>query len=71
MAHNRQLLTDLDFQEAVEKQTPIRIFLNDQMIDSGVIITRFSDSLIVTQAGVSDLSYRERNACEFYEMKKR
>jgi hypothetical protein len=71
MAHNRQLLTDEDFQEAIDKLTPIRIFQNDQMIESGVVLARFSDSLIVSQAGVSEVAYHERATCEFYEMKKR
>lgn len=71
MAHNRRLYTDQDFQEAMEKQIPIRVFQNDHMIGSGAVITRFDDFTVVLQAGVSEVAYHSRTACEFYEMKRR
>ncbi|NOU91836.1 hypothetical protein GC093_01100 [Paenibacillus sp. LMG 31456] len=71
MAQNRRLITDQDFQEAMERQRAIRVFQDDHVVDSGGIIIRFDDNLIVTQSGVSDISYHQRTLCEFFEMKKR
>ncbi|MGG1599392.1 hypothetical protein [Paenibacillus naphthalenovorans] len=67
----RRLLTDQDFQEAMDRQVAVRVFQNDHILDSGGIIIRFTDTSIVTQSGVSDVTYHQRNACEFFEMKKR
>ncbi|ALS23915.1 MULTISPECIES: hypothetical protein [Paenibacillus] len=67
----RRLLTDQDFQEAMDRQVAVRVFQNDHIVDSGGIIIRFTDTSIVTQSGVSDVTYHQRNACEFFEMKKR
>lgn len=67
----RRLLTDQDFQEAMERQAAIRVFQNDHIVDSGGIIIRFTDTAIVIQSGVSDVAYHQRNACEFFELKKR
>ncbi|WP_127579049.1 hypothetical protein [Paenibacillus koleovorans] len=71
MAPNRRLLTDTDFQEAIDKHTHVRIFRDDHMIDSNTVITRFDGRMVVTQSGVSDVSYYFRDECEFFEMKRR
>ncbi|GGG13216.1 hypothetical protein [Paenibacillus abyssi] len=71
MAHNRKLITDQDFNEAMEAQSRIRVFKDDQIVDSGGTITRFNDTTIVTQSGVSDINYHERESCEFFAMKKK
>lgn len=71
MAQNRRLETDQEFNEAMEKQALIRIFKDDHIIDSGVVITRFDDQTIVVQSGVSGLFYYSRTACEFFETKQR
>lgn len=68
---NRRILTDQDFQEAMVKQVQIRVFQNDQMVDSGAVISRFDDRTVVMQAGVSEVSYYAREACEFFEMKRK
>jgi hypothetical protein len=70
MAQNRRLLTDQDFKEAMDRQSGIRVFQNDQVVASGGIITRFDNQSVVLQAGVSDISYHQREQCEFFEMKK-
>ncbi len=62
----RRLLTDQDFQEAMDRQVAVRVFQNDHIVDSGGIIIRFTDTSIVTQSGVSDVTYHQRNACEFF-----
>lgn len=69
MARNRRLITDQDMQEAMERQTAVRVFQNDHVVDSGGVIVRFDDQTIVTQAGVSEISYHDRTLCEFFEMK--
>ncbi|WP_240420505.1 hypothetical protein [Paenibacillus periandrae] len=71
MAQNRRLETDQEFNEAMDKQALIRIFKDDHIIDSGVVITRFDDQTIVVQSGVSGLFYYPRTACEFFETKQR
>ncbi|XEC97238.1 hypothetical protein AB6A23_12215 [Paenibacillus tarimensis] len=71
MAQHRRLVTDADFQEAMDKQSGIRVFQNDLVIDSGGVIVRFTDLLVVIQSGVSEVAYHERRACEFFELKKR
>lgn len=71
MAFNQKLLTDQDFQEAMDRNVRIRVFQDDHIIDSDGVIIRFDDNTIITQSGVSDLSYHPREHCEFYEMKKR
>ncbi|MDF2960595.1 MAG: hypothetical protein K0S39_2330 [Paenibacillus sp.] len=67
---SRRLVTDRDFQEAMDRQIRIRVFQDDHVVDSGGIITRFDDKTVVTQSGVSDISYHERTLCEFFGMKK-
>ncbi len=71
MARNRRLITDKDLQEAMEQETPIRVFRDDAIVDSGGIVTRFDDDIVVIQAGVGDVSYHRRDESEFYEMPSR
>jgi len=71
MARNRRLITDRDLQEAMEKETPIRVFRDDAIVDSGGIVTRFDDAIVVVQAGVGDVAYHRRDVSEFYEMPSR
>ncbi|WP_274361356.1 hypothetical protein [Paenibacillus thermotolerans] len=71
MAGNRRLITDQDFQEAMLNETGIRVFRDDHVVDAGVVIIRFDDSVVVTQSGVSDISYHDRRECDFFEMNKR
>jgi hypothetical protein len=71
MSLNRRLLTDQDFQEALDRQLRIRVFQDDHIINSGGVIIRFSDSTVVIQSSVSDLAYHERDRCEFFEIRKR
>ncbi|ULL18023.1 hypothetical protein DVH26_28300 [Paenibacillus sp. H1-7] len=68
---NRKLITEQDFQEAMDRQVHVRVFQDDQIVDSGVVIIRFTDTFIVTQSGVSDVTYHDRKGCEFFEMRKR
>jgi hypothetical protein len=71
MAINRRLETDQDFQEAMDRQARIRVFLNDHMVDSGGVISRFDEQIIAVQSSVSDLTYHQREHCEFFETRKR
>jgi hypothetical protein len=71
MAINRKLETDQDFQEAMDRQAQIRVFLHDHMVDSGGVISRFDDQIIAVQSSVSDLTYHQRELCEFFEIRKR
>ncbi|MDQ1912491.1 hypothetical protein RAC89_19035 [Paenibacillus sp. GD4] len=71
MSLNRRLITDQDFQEAMDRQVKIRVFQNDHIVDSGGLIIRFDESTVVVQSGVSDLSYHQRNQCEFFDIRKR
>ncbi|TBL77841.1 hypothetical protein [Paenibacillus thalictri] len=66
MAYNRKLMTDQDFQEALERQTKIRVFQDDHVVDSGGAIIRFDDEVVVIQSGVSEISYLKRLHCEFF-----
>jgi hypothetical protein len=67
LAQNIRLETDNDFKEAMESQSNIKVFRDDYIIDSGVVITRFDDQTIVVQSGVSGICYYSRDLCEFYE----
>lgn len=71
MALNRRLITDQDFQEALERSTAVRVFQNDHIISSGGTITRFTADTVVVQCGVSDIAYHPRALCEFFEIRKR
>ncbi|AWB43804.1 hypothetical protein DCC85_05910 [Paenibacillus sp. CAA11] len=70
MPINRPLLTDADFEEALQRRYPIRVFQDDHMIDSGSIIIRFTEDTIITQSSVSELSYHSRRTCQFFEIRK-
>ncbi|WP_054028272.1 hypothetical protein [Bacillus sp. FJAT-28004] len=71
MAINRRLSTDQDFEEVIELQQRIRVFQDNQLIDSSSLVVRFDDSIIVTQSGVSDIAYHNRKECEFFLLRKR
>ncbi|NOV01635.1 hypothetical protein [Paenibacillus planticolens] len=71
MARNQRLVTDADFQEAVEKGAVVRVFKDDHIVDSNAVILRFSDKTVVLQSRIADLAYYDRDECEFFEMKKR
>ncbi len=71
MAQNIRLLTDQDFEEAMQRQARLRVFKNDHIIDNNGIIVRFDNQTVVVQAGVGDLSYHARADCEFFELRKR
>lgn len=71
MSINRRLLTDTDFQEAMERQLRMRVFKDDHIVDSGGVILRFDDNTVVIQSSVSELAYHNRRDCEFFELKRR
>jgi hypothetical protein len=71
MARNRRLITDQDLQEAMNDHVPVRVFQDDAIVDSGGVITRFDDHVVVTLRGVSDVSYHRRDRCEFFETSSR
>ncbi|MFD2114491.1 hypothetical protein ACFSTH_15760 [Paenibacillus yanchengensis] len=69
MSINRRLMTDIDFEEATLKKQFIRVFNNNQLVDSRTQIVRFDDQTVVTQSSPIDLNYYDRNACEFYVLR--
>jgi len=71
MAINQRLSSDQDFEEVIELQQRIRVFQNNQLIDSSSLVVRFDDGIIVTQSGVSDIAYHNRKECEFFLLRKR
>jgi hypothetical protein len=71
MAINHRLNTDQDFEEVIAQQQRIRVFQDNQLIDSSSLVVRFDDSIIVTQSGVSDIAYHNRKECEFFVLRKR
>ncbi|MBB6673534.1 hypothetical protein [Cohnella nanjingensis] len=71
MAINRRLVTDQDFQEALDKQLRMRVFKDDHIVDTGGVILRFDERTVVIQSGVSEIAYHVRTECEFFELKKR
>ncbi|WP_028612177.1 hypothetical protein [Paenibacillus harenae] len=71
MAINRRLSSDNDFQEIIEKQRKIRVFRDNQIVDASSVVVRFDDNVVVTQSGVSDIAYHNRQDCEFFELRKR
>lgn len=71
MAVNQRLVTDSDFQEAVEKGALVRVFKDNHIVDSNAVVLRFSETTVVLQSRVADLAYYNRDECEFFEMKKR
>ena len=71
MSQSIRLLTDQDFEEAMQRQAKLRVFKNDHIIDSNGVIVRFDSRTIVIQSGVGDLAYHAREECEFFELRKR
>jgi len=71
MANNRRLLTDNDFQEAMDHKRIIRVFQDDLIVGSGGHLIRFDDETVVLQSGVSDIHYHPRARCEFFELRRR
>ncbi|MDQ6420286.1 hypothetical protein RB620_12655 [Paenibacillus sp. LHD-117] len=71
MSLNRRLLTDADFEEALQKGTRIRVFKDNHIVDASSVIVRFDERTVVTQASVSDLMYHKRAECEFFDLRKR
>lgn len=71
MSVNRRLFTDSDFEEVVRKQLKIRVFQDNHIIEGSTVVVRFDDSTVVTQSSVSDITYHNRNACEFFELRRR
>lgn len=71
MSLNRRLLTDTDFEEALQKGTRVRVFRDNQILDASSLIVRFDDRTVVTQSSVSDLMYHNRAECEFFDLRKR
>ncbi|GLX67309.1 hypothetical protein [Paenibacillus glycanilyticus] len=71
MAINRKLFTDPDFEEAVLRKYPVRVFQDDYIVNNGGTVIRFDDSIVVIQSSVSDLVYYNRSDCEFFEVRKR
>lgn len=71
MAQSIRLITDLDFEEAMQRQARLRVFKNDHIIDTGGVIVRYDNRTVVIQSGVGDLAYHTREDCEFFELKKR
>ncbi|GIO29452.1 MULTISPECIES: hypothetical protein [Paenibacillus] len=70
MATVRELLTEADFREAEEKKLTIRVFRDDHLIDSKTTIIRFTDTTVITQSDVSDVTYHPRKECQFFEIRK-
>jgi len=70
MATVRELLTEADFREAEEKRLPIRVFRDDHLIDNSTYIIRFTETTVVTQSDVSDVTYHSRRECQFFEIRK-
>ena len=69
MPINRPLLTDSDLQEAIDRKLPVRVFQDDHLVNSGATVVRFTDSDVVIQSRVSDLTYYSRSRCEFFEVR--
>jgi len=66
----RRLLTEQDFQEAVDRKLSVRIFRDNHMVDSSTCIIRFTDDTVITQKGVSELTYHPRSDSQFFELRK-
>ena len=69
MAQHRRLETDQDFAEALERGVKVRVFKDDQIAEQGGQLLRYSDTSIVLQSSVSDITYHDRGQCEFFELK--
>lgn len=66
----RRLITEQDLQTAMEQGLRIRVFRDSHLIESGSIIIRLTEDTVITQSSVSDLTYHNRNNCQFFELKK-
>jgi len=66
-----KLLTDRDLEEAMQREAKVRVFKDDYIINNAGIIVRYDDSIVVVQTGVSDITYHDRNDCEFFEVRKK
>ncbi|WP_435924049.1 hypothetical protein [Paenibacillus sp. DYY-L-2] len=66
----RRLLTEQDFQEAVDRKLRVRVFRDEHMVDNNTVIIRFTDDTIITQSGVSELTYHPRRDSQFFELRK-
>lgn len=71
MSINRRLLTDIDFEEALQNGSRIRVFCDNQIVDASSLVVRFDERTVVTQSSVSDLMYHNRAECEFFDLRKR
>ncbi|WP_046215132.1 hypothetical protein [Paenibacillus wulumuqiensis] len=69
MAYQIRLENDEDFQDAMDRQSVLRIFRGDDLIESSVKIVRFDENRIVVQADISDMKYYSRQECEFFEQR--
>ena len=70
MSINRRLGTDRDFEEVVQKQQSIRVFQNDHIVDNKTVVIRFDEQLVVTQSDYGDVTYHNRNECEFFVLRR-
>ncbi len=70
MPVTRPLQTDSDFQEAQDRKLPVRVFQDDHLVNSGATIVRFTDTDVIIQSRVSDLTYYSRRECQFYELRR-
>lgn len=70
MPITRELLTDADFQEALDRKQRVRVFRDDHLIENNTHIIRFTEETIITQSGVSDITYHPRRDCQFFEIRK-
>lgn len=66
----RRLITEADFQEAMDRRLLVRVFRDNHLIESGSALIRFTDETIITQSTVSDLTYHSRRDCQFFEIRK-
>ncbi|ULO05320.1 hypothetical protein H1230_19720 [Paenibacillus sp. 19GGS1-52] len=70
MSVTRPLQTDSDFQEAQDRKLPVRVFQDDHLVNSGATIVRFTETDVIIQSRVSDLTYYSRRECQFYELRR-
>ncbi len=71
MSQYVRLVSEQDFVEALERQSIIRVFKDDHIVDSGCVLVRFDAELVVSQSSVSEVSYHSRSECEFFAKRKR
>ncbi|MCM3703085.1 hypothetical protein [Paenibacillus macerans] len=70
MPITRELFTDADLQEALDRKQRVRVFRDDHLIENNTQIIRFTEETIITQSGVSDITYHPRRECQFFEIRK-